>query len=191
MASPEKKWLDLYRDGHVEALGELVEHCRRPLFAFILRMTEGREDAEEIFQEVWYRALRRIDRYQDQNFLSWMFRITHNLIIDRARKKKPDFSLQEGDETHTRLEEKLEAPGLKPPEETHGHELGRKIAAAVSQLPVEQREVFLMRTEGDLPFKDIAAIQECSINTALARMQYALSKLRTELVDDYDALQRG
>ena len=40
-------------------------------------------------------------------------------------------------------------------------------------------------------FKDIAAIQGCSINTALARMQYALSKLRVELQEDYEALQKG
>jgi len=45
-------------------------------------------------------------------------------------------------------------------------------------LPPDQREVFLMRVESDLPFKEIARIQKVSINTALARMQYALNKLR-------------
>ena len=40
-----------------------------------------------------------------------------------------------------------------------------------------------MRTEGDLPFKEIARLQKVSINTALARMQYALEKLRVALSD--------
>jgi len=47
-----------------------------------------------------------------------------------------------------------------------------------------------MRTEGQLSFKEISSIQETSINTALARMQYALGKLRDQLQGDYDAFQR-
>ena len=69
--------------------------------------------------------------------------------------------------------------------------MGARIEAAVRSLPQEQREVFLLRTEGDVPFKDIARIQGTSVNTALARMQYALQKLRTELKGDYETLGRG
>jgi RNA polymerase sigma-70 factor (ECF subfamily) len=48
-------------------------------------------------------------------------------------------------------------------------------------LPAAQREVFLLRTEGELPFREIARLQGVSINTALARMQYAVEKLRVGL----------
>ena len=82
------KWLADYRRGDTEALGRLVEQYRRPLYGFILNMTEGREDADEVFQEVWFRALRSLDRYRDRRFLSWLFRLAHNLIIDRARRRK-------------------------------------------------------------------------------------------------------
>ena len=95
MRARDKAWLDRYRGGDINALGELVEHYRRPLFGYILRMTENSSDAEEIFQEVWFKAIRSFESYSDQKFLSWMFRITHNHIIDRARKKKPDFSLDD------------------------------------------------------------------------------------------------
>ena len=70
-----------------------------------------------------------------------------------------------------------------------GRGCGPRIAAAVAKLPAEQREVFLMRMEGDLPFKEIARIQKVSINTALARMQYALNKLRQDLKSDYADLE--
>lgn len=189
MQAPEKVWLAEYRDGNVEALGRLVEHYRRPLFAFILRMTEGREDAEEIFHEVWFRVIRNLHTYRDKRFLSWLFRIAHNLIIDRARKQKPvvDPRPAAGSDGSPEdpIETRVAAPGLSPASEAAGHDLGQRIAAAVGQLPGEQREVFLMRTEGDLPFKDIARIQGTSINTALARMQYALAKLRKELETEY------
>ena len=191
MDDDAKRWLDAYRDGDADALGQLVEHYRRPLFSFILKMTEGRGDAEEVFQEVWFRAIKNMERYEDQRFLSWLFRIAHNLIIDRARRARPVVDLAHPDTVDGRpLEEKIVSTRITPAHESAGHEMGVRIAKAVSRLPPEQREVFLMRTEGDMPFKEIARIQKTSINTALARMQYALSKLRVELKSDYEALER-
>ena len=186
MESPEKIWLVEYQHGRVNAMGELVEHYRRPLFGFILRMTEGRQDAEEIFQEVWFRVIRNLDSYQDKKFLSWLFRIAHNLIIDRARKFKPIVELPSGESgSESEIETRIPSPDISPALQAEGRDLGRRISTAVSHLPQEQKEVFLMRMEGDLPFKEIAKIQGTSINTALARMQYALAKLRDELKTDY------
>jgi RNA polymerase sigma-70 factor (ECF subfamily) len=60
----------------------------------------------------------------------------------------------------------------------------------VDALPAEQRAVFLMRTQADVPFKEIARIQKVPINTALARMHYAVQRLRGVLEADYVALGR-
>jgi len=191
MAGPEHEWLSQYRRGQVDALGKLVEHYRRPLYGFILRMTEGRADADEIFQETWFRAIRSIDTYRAKSFLSWLFRIAHNLIIDRARKAKPIVDIGHGDDDRSdSIEERLPETSIGPDERTAGLDLGLRIREAIDALPLEQREVFLMRTEADLPFKDIAKIQGTSINTALARMQYAVKKLRELLQMDYDGLAK-
>ncbi len=190
--TPENEWLAQYRAGDVSALGKLVEFYRRPLFGFILKMTEGHGDAEEVFQEVWFRAIRKLDTYKPKSFLSWLFRIAHNLIIDQARKQKPAVSLQEKQqEGDLSLEERIEAPERGPATNFGGLDLGRRIDEAVQALPEEQREVFLMRTKVNLPFKEIAKIQGTSINTALARMQYALEKLRTSLKDEYEELAKS
>ncbi len=193
MDARETLWLSEYRRGNVEALGALVEQYRRPLFGFILKMTEGREDAEEIFQEVWFRAVRNLDTYREKRFLSWLFRIAHNLIIDRARQRRPmvDLAGSAPDESGDPIETQLPAPGIGPAGEVGGRDVGRRIAEAADRLPPEQKEVFLMRMEGDIPFKDIARIQGTSINTALARMQYALAKMRAELAQDYAELGRS
>ncbi len=180
-----------YRGGEVSALEELVEKYRRPLFAFILNMTEGRGDADEIFQEVWFRAIRNLKRYKQKNFLGWLMRIAHNLVIDRARRKKPDVSLDQaprGGDEDMALINRVPSRETGPDGLAEAGDLGQVIAAAVATLPLEQREVFLMRTEMELPFKEIAGIQDVSINTALARMQYALGKLRPMLREHYRAL---
>lgn len=189
MESDERTLLAEYRQGNTDALGKLVEHYRRPLFGFILKMTEGREDAEEIFQETWFRAIRALDSYREKRFLSWLFRIAHNLVIDRARRVKPLPAATgvAGDENHA-PEERIPDPAMKPDAIAAGRDLGARIAAAIAALPSEQREVFVMRMEGDVPFKDIAKIQRVSINTALARMQYALGKLRERLGGEYETM---
>ena len=191
MEHPEQVWLAEYRQGRVEALGRLVDHFRRPLYAFISRMMDGHADADEVFQETWLRAIKNLDRFNDEKLLSWLFRIAHNLVIDRSRRAKPAASLdapvREDDDP---LGQRLATAGLTPSAEAGGHDLGARIADAVARLPAEQREVFLLRMEGDVPFKDIAKLQKVSINTALARMQYALAKLREELRDDYRSLGR-
>ena len=189
MDQPELVWLTQYREGDVEAMGKLVEHYRRPLFGFILRMTEGRGDADEIFQEVWIRVIKSQHRYTHKNFKSWLFRIAHNLVIDRARKRKPIVDLQAGREDEESVfETHVVDPGITSAAQIDARTIGEHISHAVRQLPTEQREVFLLRTEGDMPFKKIASIQGISINTALARMQYALAKLRDLLKDDYHQL---
>lgn len=186
-----RQLLGEYRRGETEALGRLVELYRKPLFAFIYRMIGGANDAEEVFQEVWFRAIRSLDRYEDQRLLSWLFRIAHNLVIDRSRRAKPTIDLASGGDDGLPLEERLPSTKIGPHHEVAGHELGGRIADAVARLPEEQREVFLLRTEGDVPFKDIAKMQGTSINTALARMHYAVRKLRADLQTDYDDLGRN
>ncbi len=184
--------INAYLGGDANALEPLVEKYKRPLYSFILKMTEGREDADEIFQETWFRALKNIHKFQHKNFLNWLFRIAHNLVIDRARRNKKNVSMQSavggGDDDGATLEDRLAAPGITPAEEAGGNSLGKRIEAAVETLSPDQKEVFLLRMYGNTSFKEIAKLQKCSINTCLARMQYALGKLRSILKDEYDEL---
>ncbi len=188
----DAKLLEAYRNGDVESLGVLVEKYKGPLFGFVYKFSEGREDADEVFQEVWVRAIKNMNRYRQKNLLSWLFRIAHNLMIDRIRRRKPVFSLETpATEEGLALSERLAGGGLSPADETGGHALGRRIEEVAAELPIKQREVFWLRMQAGLSFKEIAKVQKCSVNTALARMQYAVSKLRKELAGEYHELQEA
>ena len=184
--------LAAYRNGDSEALGMLVEKYKGPLFGFIYKFSEGHEDADEVFQEVWIRAIKNMNRYRQKNLLSWLFRIAHNLMIDRIRRRRPQVSFDTpASEDGVAVGEQLASPQLGPDGESGGRDLGVRIDAAVNRLPPEQREVFWLRMQSGLSFKDIAKVQKCSINTALARMQYALAKLRNELGSEYREYQEA
>jgi RNA polymerase sigma-70 factor (ECF subfamily) len=84
-------------------------------------------------------------------------------------------------------EEVQEIPGresLEPAESASNNDLAQVLTQAVRALPEDQREVFLLRQQ-DLSFKEIAQIQNCPVNTALGRMQYALKNLR-KVIQDID-----
>ena len=179
--------LERYREhDDRQALETLVERYRRPLFGYILNMTEGRGDAEDVFQEVWLRALKNLDRFTNRGLQSWLMRIARNLVIDRARKHKPELTLDKpvgDDEGSTKLDH-VASDQRMPDEVLTGEDTQARVFEAVNRLPDDQKDVFLMRVKSELSFKEIAEIQDVSINTALARMQYALAKLRDMLAEE-------
>ncbi len=189
MDTEDRRLIKQYRNGDVEALSVLVEKYRRPLFGFILNMTEGQGDADEIFQETWFRAIRKLDRYRHKNFMGWLARIARNLVVDRYRRQRPTVSLDmTRDEEHTAAVQLIDqAPG--PTDNAVTEDDMNAVQRAVDTLPAEQKEVFVMRMQTGLSFKEIAKAQNVSINTALARMQYALSKLRPLLQNEYNTMR--
>jgi RNA polymerase sigma-70 factor, ECF subfamily len=181
----DKELIARYRRGDVEALDVLVQRYRRQLFSYILNMIGNSGDADEIFQDAWMKVIRKIGLYRHSNFFGWLVRITHNVVIDSIRKRKPNVSLDAATDEGGSLGDVLPDKGPSPHDCSQDEDLGQLIRNAVATLPEEQREVFLLRTRAELPFKEIAKIQGTSINTALARMQYALAKLREPLKECY------
>jgi RNA polymerase sigma-70 factor (ECF subfamily) len=189
MDASDRTLLTRYRRGDIEALEALINKYRRPLYSVIIGMTQGRDEADDVFQEVWLKVIRKHGKYRHGNFCGWLIRIAHNVVIDRSRRKKPEVSLDKEHDEGFSLVQVL--PGNEPPpaKRIETRDLKDKMARAVGTLPAEQKEVFLMRVQAELSFKEIARIQKVSINTALARMQYALAKLRVILEDDYKILK--
>lgn len=189
MELKDEELLRRYGRGDTEALADLVGRYRKVLYAFTLRMTGNTHDADEVFQEVWMKVMQRGGDYRAGSFRSWLFRIAHNLVIDRARATRKMLSLDyeagegagEGTGAGPRLLDCLEAKDPAPGTVASRRDVADAVREAVGSLAGEQREVFLMRMESGLSFKEIARIQKVSLNTALARMRYAVINLRKVL----------
>jgi len=178
--------VDAYRGGDVEAVGVLVERHGRALLAYLRGSTRDPQAAEEAFQETWLRVLRHLHGYRNGSFRAWLTTIARNLLIDRSRRRRPEVSLDaQGVGETPSLEEQLADGGARPEEDAAANELAERVRELVARLPAAQREVFLMRTQQQLTFAEIAALVGVPLNTALGRMHYAVRRLRRDLeVDD-------
>ncbi|MCF7854083.1 MAG: sigma-70 family RNA polymerase sigma factor [Candidatus Pacebacteria bacterium] len=166
-----------YRSGDEAAFETLYNRYRKPLYSYLNTMLPGQvEVVDDLYQRVWMRILDKLPAYRDrQKFISWAFRIAHNLAIDHFRSEN---------RRREALSERITSKDSQPsPDQTVDHdELMVALAKAVEDLPAEQREVFLLRRDG-VSFKEIARIQATSINTALGRMRYAVARLRDALAE--------
>ena len=162
--------------GRPEAFERLVRDFGDRIFRFVKRLA-GEPAAEDLTQEVFIRVHRSIDAYRPEGrFESWLFTIANNLCIDHSRWRRdhPTAALEEiaaFGAAHTR----------EPVEEAEDAEIRRALLKAVERLPLEQKQVFLLREEAGLSFKEIAEMTGCPLNTALGRMHYAMEALRKSL----------
>jgi len=177
---PDDELIRGYLAGRAEDFDVLYERYKRQLYSYLNRLVPGQHAlADDLFQQTWLKAIDQLRRYENrQKFMAWLMRIAHNLAMDHFRRAKTA-----GEQTPSEeIEESLFKEDGEPWKELDCEELGSALDFALGQLNPELREVFLLRQE-DMPFKEIAEIQSCSINTALARMQYALKNLRKRLVE--------
>ena len=170
-----------YLAGNPEDFNTLYERYKRQLYAYLNKMLAGSAvSPDDIFQQTWIKAVDNLPKYEHkQVFLAWLIRIAHNIAVDGFRRNvrsgETELSIEDGEAPR-----EIAAPASEPWRDMQREELAKAIDEALNTLSPELREVFLMRRD-DVPFKEIAAIQKCSINTVLARMQYALKNLRKAL----------
>jgi RNA polymerase sigma factor (sigma-70 family) len=178
-----------FQDGDLNALETLVLRHKDKMYTSILFLVKDKYLAEDIFQDVLIKIIDTIrgGRYTEEGkFLPWAMRIAHNLCVDHFRKVKRTPSIKTSDdrdifEVINFTEEGADEKMMK----RQSHE---RVRHMLDLLPEDQREVIILRHYADLSFKEIAALTNCSINTALGRMRYGLINLRKMMTQKKIAL---
>lgn len=165
-----KKWL---QEGDMKAFTTLYDTYKYKVFTLVVRMVKSRSLAEDIVQDTFMAAVNASDSFdQNRSLLSWLFGIAHKKTIDHFRHQKV---------VEKYRDEAKEAVGSRiddPFKATENEKVRATLSEALETLSPVQKEVFLMREMGGVPFKDIAEITGCSLNTALGRMRLALGRIR-------------
>lgn len=176
MEAPDEELMLAYGGGDAGAFELLYRRHRAGLFRFVLRSVRSHATAEELYQEVWIRAIEARARYAPKaRFITWLYTIAHNLLVDHWRRAGL---------TLVALDEELAASTPDPARQLEGRRALERFAAALEALPAAQREAFLMHEEGGLTTAEIASATGASEEAAKSRLRYALAKLKAATHDD-------
>ena len=183
----DQELINLYLSGNELAFAELLKRHKDRVFRYINSKVRDSDLANDLFQDAFMKVITTMKggHYNEEGkFLPWIMRISHNLIIDHFRKTNKVRFLSE---SRTLNEEftifhKLSTDEKNYLEERCETELESQMLGLLDHLPAMQREIIQMRIFQDMSFKEIAEMEDVSINTALGRMRYALINMR-KLID--------
>ena len=167
-----------YRGGDAGAFEELYRRHRGGLFRFITRSVRDRAVAEELYQEVWMRAIEARERYQPQaKFITWLYTIAHNRLVDHWRKRGLQVVALDTES------EFAANPGYEPERIAEARQGLERFARELAALPPAQREAFLLHQEAEMSVAEIARATGANEEAAKSRLRYAVTKLKEALGD--------
>ena len=167
-----------------DRIAEVVAREESRLRRFIRRRVPDPRDAEDILQDV-FSTLVEANRLlmPIEHITGWLFHVARNRIVDVFRRRRPD-SLDD-------LADLLPSPHAGP-EAAYARQLMlEELAAAIAELPKDQRDVFVGHEVDGRSFKEMSAASGVSINTLLSRKRYAVLRLRERLRRTYDELTKS
>ncbi|RRA96490.1 RNA polymerase sigma factor [Paenimyroides viscosum] len=168
-----------YASGNEWALAQLIERHKSRIYSFIFSKVKDRDLSDDIFQETFIKVINTIKKQnynEEGKFLPWVMRISHNLIIDHFRKQSK-VKFQRDQEEYSVFSKMIDSE-MNIENSLIAGQIEDDLHTLIQKLPTDQQEIIRLRLYDDLTFKEIAELNQISINTALGRMRYAIVNLR-------------
>ncbi len=181
----ERDLVQNMQNGDAAAFRELVTRYQRNIYYLALDLTSNHHDAEDLSQEVFIKAYQNITNFRgDAKLSSWLYRITVNTHINKARRKS--FKARKLDESiHTlppSRTPRMDVGTTADPEQLAASALiNTHIQQALQQLTAKERSIFVLRHYKDLPLKEIADIHQIKVGTVKSLLFRTIQKLQKSL----------
>jgi RNA polymerase sigma-70 factor (ECF subfamily) len=152
------------------------------LYGYAMVLSRNAAEAEDLVQETCLRALRSIDGLRaDGSAKSWLFTILRNIWLNQLRHRRTAPAVVELDADGSAPNEP--ADPAQDPHSDYVSKLEReRVRTAIEQLPVEFREIIIVREYEELSYEEIAAVLDCPLGTVRSRLARARSRLREMLL---------
>jgi RNA polymerase sigma-70 factor (ECF subfamily) len=154
------------------AFRKLYDTFERPLYLYVVRLVGSSTDAEDVFQEIWTRMYRlRGEKKEVKRFSGLLFTIARNLAINMIRDRKvlPDTSVDNLP---------FDAEAILRTNDVEVADIRDMIERALMQLPIAQREAFILREYNGYSYQEIAEIMGTPMVTAKTRAWRGRERLR-------------
>ena len=168
--------------GDAEAFGEIVRRWERRIFALAYGMLGREEDARDATQETFLAAFRNLRGFRGEaKVSSWLHRIAVNQCITRQRRAKVRSESALEDEQEKDAGSFAAPLGLSPARITESTQITHAVRRAVNSLPVELKQIVVMKEFEELTFKEISDILDVPLSTVKSRLYTALKQLQMKL----------
>jgi RNA polymerase sigma-70 factor (ECF subfamily) len=168
--------------GDAEAFGELVRRWERRIFALTYGMLGREEDARDATQETFLAAFRNLRGFRGEaKVSSWLHRIAVNQCISRQRRAKVRSESALGDEQDHDAGSFATPVSESPVRVVEGRQETLAVRRAINSLPIELRQVVVMKEFEELTFREIADALDLPLSTVKSRLYTALKQLQMRL----------
>lgn len=174
--------VELAVSGDSDAFGEIVGRWERKIFALCFGMLGREDEAKDAAQETFIAAYRSLSGFRgDAKLSSWLHRIAVNQCLTIKRRAKARSEEFIDDESETPDKRFIAAPAKSPARVTEQTERQKLVRQAVTSLPVELREVVVMKEFEEMTFQEISETLDLPLSTVKSRLYTALKQLRMKL----------
>lgn len=187
MAPSDERLVHETMQGNPQAFEELVHRYQRQVFTIAYRMTNQREEAEDIAQEVFITVFQKLYQFDtSRRFAPWIQRITVNTCITRLRKKKKVVLVNFEDNISNRADPFLNIDYNDPAVVYDREELKLDLKEALLQLPESYRAMLILRYQLDMSNQEIADALGITRENVEVKMHRARKSLRKVLLERRD-----
>jgi RNA polymerase sigma factor (sigma-70 family) len=176
-----------FAGGDARAFDVLFARHGNWLHRVIVRQTGDTYRADDIFQETWLAAIRNAASWTEQaRWTTWIYRIARSKLIDSVRRAQPDWraaALYRGADEDEDPIDSIADLRFEPASQHERLRLVEHLAAGIEQLPPEQREVFILWAEAQMPVPELAVAVDAPVETVKSRLRYARGKLARWMKD--------
>ena len=170
------------RAGEADAFRVLVERHSHRLFRLAYRMTGNQEDAEDVVQDSFLRAFRRLDQLDERgSFGTWLYRIAANCSVDLVRARIARFESRSSDGEIEDAVLSLPARGPSPERSAVSSQIRERLSEAMNELSAAERTAFVLRHFEGMHMDEVGRVLGCCANTAKHSVFRAVHKLRRAL----------
>ena len=158
------------------------------LYGVALRLTRNEQNAEDLVQDTYVRALRFYERFEwGTNMRAWLLRIMTNTFINSYRRNQKERQItdrNEGSLTHDLLLSSQTIAQMQDPEsQLMSRMLRESLVQAVDELPEDFKVAVTLADVYGFSYREIAEIQDCPIGTVMSRLHRARKALQARLLD--------
>ena len=178
----DEQLVELAVSGDSDAFGEIVRRWERRIFALCFGMLGREDDARDACQEAFIAAYRNIGNFRGEaKVSSWLHRIAVNQCLTTKRRQKTRAEDFIDDEDGSAERTFIASPHHSPARTTEKGERLMLVRQAVGALPIELRQVVVMKEFEEMTFQEISETLELPLSTVKSRLYTALKQLKMKL----------